>query len=70
MFQKRHYERLASIIDGMDFWAPTPRETRNEVARQFADALARDNPRFDRERFLAACGAQTPEQNKRLANVR
>jgi len=24
-----------------------------------ADALATDNPRFDRERFLVACGVQS-----------
>ena len=26
------------------------------TARDIADALASDNPRFDRARFLAACG--------------
>jgi hypothetical protein len=26
------------------------------LARTLADALAADNPRFDRERFLTACG--------------
>lgn len=26
------------------------------TAHAVAEALARDNPRFDRERFLAACG--------------
>lgn len=29
---------------------------RNEIAVQFADALAGTNPRFNRPRFLAACG--------------
>jgi hypothetical protein len=29
------------------------------VAECLADALGRDNPRFDRERFLAACGVQS-----------
>ncbi len=28
-------------------------------ARALADALANDNPRFDRERFLKACGVQS-----------
>lgn len=28
------------------------------IARYIADALARDNARFDRGRFLAACGVQ------------
>jgi hypothetical protein len=26
------------------------------IARDFADELGLDNPRFDRDRFLAACG--------------
>jgi hypothetical protein len=26
------------------------------IANSVADALTRDNPRFDRERFLSACG--------------
>lgn len=29
------------------------------AAVRLADALARDNPRFDRERFLKACGVQS-----------
>ena len=28
------------------------------AAEHVADALAKDNPRFDRARFLAACGVQ------------
>jgi hypothetical protein len=27
-----------------------------EIASTIADSLARDNPRFDRSRFLTACG--------------
>jgi hypothetical protein len=27
-----------------------------DIARNLADALQADNPRFDRARFLAACG--------------
>jgi hypothetical protein len=27
-----------------------------DIARDLADALQADNPRFDRARFLAACG--------------
>ena len=27
-----------------------------ELAHKFADALSGDNPRFDRQRFLDACG--------------
>jgi hypothetical protein len=28
-----------------------------QVARDLADIAAEDNPRFDRDRFLTACGA-------------
>ena len=30
----------------------------DNAAHQLADALGRDNPRFDRERFLKAAGVQ------------
>jgi hypothetical protein len=30
-----------------------------QIAKNLADTLARDNPRFDRARFLAAAGVQT-----------
>lgn len=29
------------------------------AAKSIADVMARDNPRFDRARFLAACGVQS-----------
>lgn len=32
--------------------------TLDGVSRLIAEALQRDNPRFDRARFLAACGVQ------------
>ncbi len=28
------------------------------IAEELADALAKDNPQFDRERFLTACGVK------------
>ena len=33
--------------------------TREHIADDIADAMARDNPRFDRARFLKACGVQS-----------
>lgn len=51
--QHRHYCTVAAIIRGMtgeDFEGLRP-----VVARRFAEELATTNPRFDRERFLAAC---------------
>jgi hypothetical protein len=32
---------------------------RDSAVLRVADALGRDNPRFDRERFLKACGVQS-----------
>lgn len=34
-------------------------DTKADLARSFADALETDNPRFDRDRFLKACGVTT-----------
>jgi hypothetical protein len=34
-------------------------EAHEEMVGAIADALARDNPRFDRERFLKAAGVQS-----------
>ena len=58
---RKDYELIATILDGQTIVAPSTmaqacREQRDTYARAFADALARENPRFDRERFLAACG--------------
>ena len=61
MMQRRHYELLAGAISEaaelhrrryQDRW-PLDGET---VVSSIADALANDNPRFDRERFLKASG--------------
>lgn len=44
---RQHYNAIANIL--RDTYA-TPL-----TVRKFADYLAADNPRFDRERFIAAC---------------
>jgi hypothetical protein len=62
-FNRRHYEALAQVIQGL---ALSHNELSNEeldelvsvrqgIAGDFADMLGRDNPRFDRERFIRAC---------------
>lgn len=67
-FQKRHYEAIASILanDVTERQAPLFIDAGDR--RQFAHKLARyfqsDNPRFDRDRFMAACGI-----TNRLADV-
>lgn len=37
-------------------WDPNLRRACDDHAKAFADRLALVNPRFDRARFLAACG--------------
>lgn len=51
--QHRHFCTIAAIVRGLGTehtW------TQENLARYFAAELAATNPRFDRERFLAACG--------------
>jgi hypothetical protein len=58
MFQKRHYEEIARIIRAMDVVHNQENgfiDVREDVADEFATALAKDNPKFNRARFIAAC---------------
>jgi len=56
---------LKAARDGYDYipaleFEGSPIETAlNDAAGAIAAALARDNPRFDRERFLKAAGVQS-----------
>jgi hypothetical protein len=64
MMTKRDFKLIATILDGQTIVSPSQmaaacREQRDTYARAFADALARENPRFDRARFLAACGVES-----------
>jgi hypothetical protein len=53
---RKDYELIAKVLK--DF---TPEDgvfiERNQIVEDLAKALATENPRFDRERFLVACGA-------------
>lgn len=53
---KKHFQIIAETIAAMPSFAPNLRAQKESCARAFADRLARENPRFDRARFLAACG--------------
>jgi hypothetical protein len=50
--QHRHFATVATIIRGL----PDAFGNRGEIAKWFATELATTNPRFDRRRFLLACG--------------
>ena len=53
--QHRHFATVAAIIAAMREAGFTNR-TQTDVAEYFAMNLASSNPRFDRLRFLRACG--------------
>jgi len=59
---KKDFELIASALlradeyIGTDFAADRERDIYNRCCRELADALATTNPKFDRAKFLAACG--------------
>jgi len=53
MFQKRHFEVLASIL--ADIWGVEEEMTDIGLER-FTEEIGRFNPNFNLERFLRACG--------------
>jgi len=62
---RKDYELIAAAIAGQHseipsdepkVWESAYKCGVTDAARALADALAEDNPRFDRARFLAACG--------------
>lgn len=62
---RKDYELIAKAIYGsliqsksLD-WQDLYAEQHHITARHIANALERTNPRFDRERFLTACGVLT-----------
>lgn len=67
---KKHYEAIAAIIkstytnaklyNGINYrdTAHERCETLETTSIRLADFFAQDNPKFDRERFLEACGVQ------------
>ena len=63
MFNKRHYEAIALVIQSVPNDLDGHAYNRAEYAKRFADMFARDNSRFLRERFLAAC---QPNANVKL----
>lgn len=55
--EHRHFATVAAIIKGMRrVGDSTSNFDADHVAHHFADELAPTNPRFDRARFLKACG--------------
>ena len=55
---RKDFELIASTIRNMPSHAASLRTARESCARAFADALGATNPRFDKARFLKACGVE------------
>lgn len=58
---KKDYELIAHAIEntGRIYFEPAEQETLFAVANVMAGELKRDNPRFDRSKFLAACALES-----------
>ena len=64
MFTKKHYEAIAKVLQGYKQYNgereyPGGGEVDamiDGMVSEFGDMLERDNPNFDRGRFLKACG--------------
>lgn len=52
---KKDFEAVANIINQNRFEG-TRKEACESIAQDFADMFAEANPRFDVDRFMAACG--------------
>jgi len=62
---KRHFEMIAKAIEAQSriqyaetALQATRLQTLTDVAEQIAQFCTNENPRFDRDRFLTACGLQ------------
>ena len=55
---RRDYVAIAAELADARRYSDHPEQRLgiDAAAERIADTLARDNPRFDRKRFLAACG--------------
>ena len=53
--QHRHFAVIAGILAELKARGADP-EQHTTVCEHFADGLAETNPKFDRARFLKACG--------------
>lgn len=72
MLSRKTYQAVAGIvrkareipapklegISGESAWLNGAEITSDDIAASLAEYFAVDNPRFDRERFLEACGVQ------------
>lgn len=55
---KKDYVLIASVMSDVRYIMVKPayRELVDNISEQLGKALEKENPRFDRQRFLKACG--------------
>ena len=58
-FQRRHYEAIAKTLNECPY-VPAG-ERGHPIAHDLAELFIKDNPNFNRERFLAASGVKDNE---------
>ena len=66
---RQHFELIAEVLSlGVDVIDASEIDMRDRYAKAFADELSRTNPRFDRERFIAAA-TKGPKQGSDRADL-
>jgi len=66
MMTRKHFQAIADVLrydmDNLHNWPTAEHEVRKagcaDRANRMAVMLAKQNPGFDRQRFLAACGVE------------
>ena len=53
MITRKHFEKTASLIKG---FTAINEDQRYHMALEFSNMFAEENPRFNRETFIKACG--------------
>ena len=69
MFTREHFERVASVLSAARKKAASTTHALSVVdtlASDFADIFAESNERFSRKAFIAACGAISKSEIRRL----
>ena len=61
MITRKHYKAIAEIInrtenESVSIGVTYPKIDKRELVFEFADYFEQDNPRFNRNRFMKACG--------------
>jgi len=56
MMTKKDFEAVAKVLNFSSAFGSPQWETRQWIASELAELFANDNPNFDRDRFMEACG--------------